>query len=127
MCERCAARRSPGRHAEVLLDEVAGDRQRQQGDEKDGRDVANDAQGGDAQQRGAAEALQGGGDVLVDGVGVGGEPVEDAAQRGGLEQPGGEERLCGSSDTKQSHFPFTSGGTTVLTVWIFVLKKKVKY
>lgn len=83
------ARLSPGRHAEVLLDEVAGDCQRQQGDEKDGRNVADDAQGGDAQQGGAGEALQRGGDVLVDGVGVGGEPVEDAAQRGGLEQPGG--------------------------------------
>lgn len=80
---------SPGRHAEVLLDEVAGDRQRQQGDEEDGRHVADDAQGGDAQQGGAGEALQRGGDVLVDGVGVGGEPVEDAAQGGGLEEPGG--------------------------------------
>lgn len=88
---RCVSGRQPGRHAEVLLDEVAGDRQRQQGDEEDGRDVADDAQGGDAQQGGAAEALQGGGDVLVDGVGVCGEPVEDAAQRGGLEEPGGGE------------------------------------
>lgn len=81
---------SPGRHAEVLLYEVAGDGQRQQGDEEDGRHVADDAQGGDAQQGGAGEALQRGGDVLVDGVGVGGEPVEDAAQGGGLEQPGGQ-------------------------------------
>lgn len=80
---------SPGRHTEVLLDEVTGDCQRKQGDEKDGRDVGDDTQGGDAQQGGAAEALQGGGDVLVDGVGVSGEPVEDAAQRGGLEQPAG--------------------------------------
>lgn len=86
---RAACLFSPGRHAEVLLDEVAGDGQRQQGEEEDGRDVADDAQGGDAQQGGAAEALQRGGDVLVDGVGVGGEPVEDAAQRGGLEQPAG--------------------------------------
>lgn len=92
-CESCVPSRappwlSPGRHAEVLLDEVAGHCQRQQGEEEDGRHVADDAQRRHAQQGGAAEALQRGGDVLVDGVGVGGEPVEDAAEGGGLEQPG---------------------------------------
>lgn len=84
---------SPGRHAEVFLDEVAGDGQRQEGHQEDGRHVGDDAQGGDAQQRGAGEALQRGGDVLVDGVGVGGEAVEDAAERSRLEEPEAEKRL----------------------------------
>lgn len=80
---------SPGGHPEVFLDEVAGDGQRQEGDEEDGGHVGDDAQGGHAQQGGAGEALQGGGDVLVDCVCVRGKPVEDAAERSGLKQPAG--------------------------------------
>lgn len=91
-----ASPRSPGGHPEVFLDEVAGDGQRQEGDEEDRGHVGNDAQGGDAQQGGAAEALQRGGDVLVDGVGVRGEPVEDAAERSRLEQPGGKKQQVDS-------------------------------
>lgn len=83
---------SPGRHPEVFLDEVAGDGQGQQGDEEDGGHVADDPQGRNTQQGGAGEALQGGGDVLVDGVDVRGEPVEDASEGSGLEQPGGKRR-----------------------------------
>lgn len=80
---------SPGGHTEVFLDEVAGDSQRQEGDEEDGGHVADDAQSGHTQQGGAGEALQGGGDVLVDCVCVCGKPVEDAAERSRLKQPGG--------------------------------------
>lgn len=79
---------SPGGHPEVFLDEVAGDGQRQEGDEEDGGHVGDDAQGGHTQQGGAGEALQGGGDVLVDGVCVCGKPVEDAAEWSRLKQPG---------------------------------------
>lgn len=81
--------RSPGRDAEVFLDEVAGDGQRQEGDEEDGGHVGDDAQGGHTQQGGAGEALQRGGDVLVDRVCVCGEPVEDAAEGSRLKQPEG--------------------------------------
>lgn len=84
---------SPGCHPEVLLDEVAGDGERQQGDEEDGRHVGDDTQRGNTQQGGAAEALQGCGDVLVDGVCVGGEPVKDAAEGGRLKQPGGIKKI----------------------------------
>ena len=87
----------PGRHPEVFLDEVTGDGQRQQGDEEDGRHVGDDAQGGHAQQGGAREALQGGGDVLVDCVCVRGEPVEDAAEGRRLKQPEGTENSRGSN------------------------------
>lgn len=86
----------PGRDPEVFLDEVTGDGQRQQGDEKHGGHVGDDAQGGHAQQGGAREALQGGGDVLVDCVCVWGEPVEDAAEGGRLKQPEGKENSGGS-------------------------------
>lgn len=81
--------RSPGRDPEVFLDEVAGDGQRQEGDEEDGGHVGDDAQGGHTQQGGAGEALQRGGDVLVDRVCVCGEPVEDAAEGSRLKQPEG--------------------------------------
>lgn len=80
---------SPGRHTEVFLDEVAGDGQRQEGEQEHRGHVGNDTQGGDTQQGGAGEALQGGRDVLVDCVCVGGEPVEDAAERSRFKQPGG--------------------------------------
>ena len=80
---------SPRGHPEVFLDEVAGDGQWQEGDEKDGGHVADDAQSRHTQQGGAGEALQGGGDVLVDCVCVCGKPVEDAAERSRLKQPGG--------------------------------------
>lgn len=83
---------SPGGHAEVLLDEVAGDGERQEGEEEDGGHVGDDPEGGHTQQGGAGQALQGGGDVLVDGVGVGGKPVEDAAERRRLKQPAGRKR-----------------------------------
>lgn len=83
---------SPGRHPEVFLDEVAGDGQREQGDKEDGGHVADDPQGRNAQQGGAGETLQGGGDVLVDGVDVRGEPVEDASEGSGLKQPEGMRR-----------------------------------
>lgn len=79
--------RSPGRDTEVFLDEVTGDGQRQEGNEEDGGHVGDDAQGGHTQQGGAGEALQGGGDVLVDCVGVCGKPVEDAAEGSRLKQP----------------------------------------
>lgn len=81
---------SPGSHPEVFLYEVAGDSQWQEGNEEDGRDVGDDTQSGHAQQGGAGEALEGGGNVLVDCVGVGGKPVEDAAERSGLKEPGGK-------------------------------------
>ena len=84
---------SPGGHPEVFLDEVAGDGERQQGEEKDGGHVGDDAQGGHTQQGGAGQALQGGGDVLVDGVGVCGEPVEDTAERSRLKQPAGIKKM----------------------------------
>lgn len=86
---------SPGRHPEVFLDEVAGDGQGQQGDEEDRGHVADDPQGRNAQQGGAGETFQGGGDVLVDGVDVRGEPVEDASKGSCLEQPGGMRRNAG--------------------------------
>lgn len=79
--------RSPGRHTEVFLDEVTGDGQRQEGNEEHGGHVGDDAQGGHTQQGGAGEALQGGGDVLVDCVCVCGKPVEDAAEGSRLKQP----------------------------------------
>lgn len=91
--QRLCASDSPGRHPEVFLDEVAGDGQRQEGDEEDGRHVADDAQGRHAQQGGAGQALEGGGDVLVDRVRVRGEPVEDAAERSRLEQPAGRKTV----------------------------------
>lgn len=84
---------SPGCHPEVLLDEVAGNGERQQGDEEDGRHVGDDAQRGNTKQGGAAEALQGCGDVLVDGVCVSGEPIKDAAEGGRLKQPGGIKKI----------------------------------
>lgn len=84
---------SPGCHSEVFLDEVAGNGQRQEGDEEDRSHIGDDTQGGDAQQGGAGEAFQRGGDVLVDGVCVGGEPVEDAAEWSRFKQPGGEETV----------------------------------
>lgn len=89
---------SPGGHPEVFLDEVAGDGQRQEGDEEDGGHVGDDAQGGHTQQGGAGEALQGGGDVLVDRVGVCGKPVEDAAERSRLKQSGGMKNSEGSDN-----------------------------
>lgn len=69
------------------MDEVAGDGQRHEGEEEEGRHVRDDAQGGNTQQGGAGEALQGGGDVLVDCVGVCGKPVEDAAEWSRLKEP----------------------------------------
>lgn len=80
---------SPGGHPEVFLDEVAGDGQWQEGDEEDRGHIGDDTQGGHTQQGGAGEAFQGGWDVLVDCVRVGGKPVEDAAERSRLKQPGG--------------------------------------
>lgn len=79
---------SPGGHPKVFLDEVAGDGQRQQGEEEDGGHVADDTQCGHTQQGGTGEALQRGRDVLVDCVCVSGKPVEDAAERSRLKQPG---------------------------------------
>lgn len=87
---------SPGGHPEVFLDEVAGDGQRQEGDEEDWGHVGDDAQGGHTQQGGAGEALQSGRDVLVDCVCVCGKPVEDAAERRRLKQPGGMKNSDGS-------------------------------
>lgn len=81
------ASHSPGRDPEVFLDEVADDGERQEGHEEDGGHVGDDTQGGHAQQRGAREALQSGGDVLVDCVCVSGEPVQDAAEGSRLKQP----------------------------------------
>lgn len=83
---------SPGSHPEVFLDEVAGDGQRQEGDEEDGGHVGDDAESWHTQQGGAHETLQGGGDVLIDGVRVRGEPVEDVAEWSGLKQPGGAKK-----------------------------------
>lgn len=57
----------PGRHPEVLLDEVAHDGQGQEGHEEHRCDVGDDGQGGDTEQRGAAQALQRGRDVLREG------------------------------------------------------------
>lgn len=94
----------PGGHPEVLLHEVAGDGQRQEGDEKDGGHVGDDAQSGQAQQGGAGEALQGGGDVLVNCVCVCGKPVEDAAERSRLKQPAGTNALNSVCDLR-FHFP----------------------
>lgn len=73
----------------MFLDEVAGDSERQEGNEEHGRHVGDDPQGAQTQQGGAGEALQGGGDVLVDGVRVRGKPVEDAAEGSRLKQPEG--------------------------------------
>lgn len=81
---------SPGSHPEVFLDEVAGDGQRQEGDEDDGGNVGDDAESWHTQQGGAHETLEGGGDVLIDSVGVRGKPVEDAAKWRCLKQPGGK-------------------------------------
>lgn len=81
------ASHSPGRDPEVFLDEVADDGERQEGHEEDGGHVGDDAQGGHTQQRGAREALQSGGDVLIDCVCVCGEPVQDAAEGSRLKQP----------------------------------------
>lgn len=83
---------SPGGHPEVFLDEVAGNGQRQEGDEEDGGHVGDDAQGGHTQQGGTGEALQGVGDVLVDCVCVCGKPVEQGAEGSRLKQPGGTKK-----------------------------------
>lgn len=65
---------SPGRHPEVLLDEVAHDGQGQEGHEEHRCDVGDDGQGRDTEQGGAAQALQRGWDVLREGrEGEGGE------------------------------------------------------
>lgn len=58
---------SPGRHPEVLLDEVAHDGQGQEGHEEHRCDVGDDGQGRDTEQGGAAQALQCGWDVLREG------------------------------------------------------------
>lgn len=80
---------SPGRNPEVLLDEITSDSQRQKGDDEDGGHVGNDPQCRHTQQGRAGETLQGGGDVLVNGVCVCGKSVEDAAEGSRLKQPGG--------------------------------------
>lgn len=49
---------SLGGHPEVLLDEVEGDRQRNQGDEEDGSDGGDDADGRQTEQRGPRQRLQ---------------------------------------------------------------------
>lgn len=89
---------SPGSHPEVFLNKVAGDGQRQKGDEENGCDVGDDTQSGHAQQGGAGEALEGGGNVLIDCVGVSGKSVQDAAERSGLKEP---------EEKKESKIPCT--------------------
>lgn len=101
---------SPGSHPEVFLNEVAGDRQWQKSNEEDGCHVGDDTQGGHTQQGGAGEALQRGGDVLVDCVCVCGKPVEDAAEWSGLKQPGGAKKQ------KEPHLIIT-GEQIMIACW----------
>lgn len=89
---------SPGSHPEVFLNKVAGDSQRQKGNEENGCDVGDDTQSRHAQQGGAGEALEGGGNVLIDCVGVSGKSVQDAAERSGLKEP---------EEKKESKIPWT--------------------
>lgn len=57
----------PGSNPEVFLDEVESDGKRYHAYEEGRSHKRNDANGGEAEQRGACQGLQGGGNVLEEG------------------------------------------------------------